>query len=209
MRNILCFGDSNTWGYNPASGERFPEDVRWTGILQKQLGNDVKVIEEGLCGRTTVYEDLTRPGRKGVDSIPEVLEKEDKLDLIVLMLGTNDCKAAYNSDASSIAEGISECVDRILRYVEPEKVLLVSPILLGEKVWEPQFDPEFSDASVDVSRALKNEYAKVAHSKKIDFMAASDYAVPSVTDQEHMDVKGHRLFAQAIYNKINRIKEAV
>lgn len=205
MRNILCFGDSNTWGYNPASGERFSKDIRWTGLLQKQLGNDVKIIEEGLCGRTTVYEDLTRPGRKGVDSIPKIMEKEDELDLVVLMLGTNDCKYAYESTPATISEGISQCVDEILKYVNPQKVLLVSPIFLGENVWKPGFDPEFNETSVGVSKALKKEYAKVASRKKINFMAASDFAVPSATDQEHLDSKGHKLFAKAIFNKIYEI----
>ena len=70
MKKVLCFGDSNTWGYNPSTKDRFPKEIRWTGILQGKLGSeDTKIIEEGLVGRTTVYEDEKRPGLRGIDNI--------------------------------------------------------------------------------------------------------------------------------------------
>ena len=75
MQQVLCFGDSNTWGYNPENGERFPWGIRWTSILQQKLANkDIRIIEEGLCGRTTVFEDPLRQGRKGVSLFPTLLE---------------------------------------------------------------------------------------------------------------------------------------
>lgn len=75
MKQILCFGDSNTWGYDGESRERLPFKVRWTGRLQKAYeGKDVRIIEEGLCGRTTVFEDSFRQGRKGTALLPTLLE---------------------------------------------------------------------------------------------------------------------------------------
>ena len=66
MKRILAFGDSNTWGYDPATGQRFDNNIRWTGLLQKALGEQALILEEGLCGRTTVFEDTDRVGRNGL-----------------------------------------------------------------------------------------------------------------------------------------------
>ena len=75
MKNILCFGDSNTWGFIPETKERFPEGVRWTSLLQNKLsGQDFRVLEEGLCGRTTIFEDKIRPNRKGIDSLVSIID---------------------------------------------------------------------------------------------------------------------------------------
>ena len=90
--NILCFGDSNTYGYKPDGTGRFDTDTRWTSLLQKKLGADHRVIEEGLCGRTTVFQDDLREGRRGLDLIGVTMEMHNPIDLLIVMLGTNDCK---------------------------------------------------------------------------------------------------------------------
>ena len=101
MKNILAFGDSNTWGLIPGTKERYPDEIRWTGLVQNKL-NDTKIIEEGLCGRTTVFEDEIRPFRKGVDTLPLILESASPLDGVIIMLGTNDCKTYYHANPLSI-----------------------------------------------------------------------------------------------------------
>ncbi len=205
MRNILCFGDSNTWGYNPSTKERFPQSIRWTGLLQKRLGEEnANVIEEGLCGRTTIYEDQTRPGRKGIDSLPEILNRCGHLENVILMLGTNDCKAHNMSTPKDIAAGIDDCLDIILQYVSPKQVLLISPIHLGDDVWKDDYDPEFDIRSVKVSRGLENEYKKIARSRHVHFLAASKHVLPSKEDQEHLDAYSHTILADVIYNELKQ-----
>lgn len=83
---------SNTYGYRPDGSGRFDADTRWTGLLQKKLGTNDRIIEEGLCGRTTVFSDELREGRRGLDTIGILLESHAPVDLLILMLGTNDCK---------------------------------------------------------------------------------------------------------------------
>ena len=102
--NILCFGDSNTYGYRPDGSGRFDADTRWTGLLQKKLGTNDRIIEEGLCGRTTVFSDELREGRRGLDTIGILLESHAPVDLLILMLGTNDCKTRYNASAGTIVK---------------------------------------------------------------------------------------------------------
>ena len=99
LKNILCFGDSNTWGYAPVTGERYPGHVRWTGVLQSCLGDDYFVIEEGLNGRTTVHNEPLRPHRNGASLLPVLLESHSPLDLVIVMLGTNDLKACFRQSA--------------------------------------------------------------------------------------------------------------
>lgn len=206
MRNILCFGDSNTWGYNPTNKTRFSEDIRWTGILKNSLkAHNINIIEEGLCGRTSIFEDETRPGRRGIEMLPQVLADNSNVDGVILMLGTNDCKTCNHASAAEIAKGIDTCLDIILEYVKAENVLVISPILLGEKVWQPEYDPEFNRHSVEVSKGLKAEYRHVANRRGVQFLAASEYVSPSSEDQEHLNAESHRKFADVLLDSYFKV----
>lgn len=204
MRNILCYGDSNTWGYNPKDASRFPWGVRWTSLLQEKLGyDDYHVIEEGLCGRTTIFEDVFRENRNGLRTLPLILESHKPIDAAIIMLGTNDCKALYKASSYQITKGIRLCIEKLLEVIPKENILLISPIHLGEEVWKEEFDPEFNQESVLVSKQLKVEYENLAKELGIQFLAASDVASPSDADQEHMDESQHEKLAEAIYKKIS------
>ena len=209
MKSILAFGDSNTWGLVPGSKtlERFSWYTRWTGILQEKC-EGTRIIEEGLCGRTTVFEDELRPGRKGLSLLPIILETHRPIDAAVIMLGTNDCKSVYGASAYTIGKGMELCLNELMKYLPPEKILLVSPILLGDDVYLPQKDPEFSRNSVSVSHGLKDVYADIALHQGTAFLAASDFAEADNADSEHLNAVGHRCLADAIYGKLHEMKAA-
>ncbi|MGN1119688.1 MAG: SGNH/GDSL hydrolase family protein [Oscillospiraceae bacterium] len=201
MKTILCFGDSNTFGLDPASGGRFGRDTRWTGLLSKKLGEDFYVVEEGICGRTTVFEDRLRPNRNGSAALPMLLESHLP-DILVIMLGTNDCKTFYNATADSIAEGARILVRQAQNSAAHPKIILISPIFLAEGVGQAGFDEEFCEHSVEVSRGLPTAFKKVAQAERCGFLAASDYAEPSVADREHMDASSHKRLAEAVFSSI-------
>lgn len=205
MKRILCFGDSNTYGYVPDGSGRYGEDIRWTGLLQKKLDSEAIIIEEGLCGRTTVFQDQLRHGRRGIEILPILLESHAPLDLVVVMLGTNDCKTVYGASAEVIGKGIEKIIGQIASILPGTEILIVSPIWLGEDVWKLEYDPEFNRKSVQVSKKLKEVYKRIAEKNKSMFLAASDYTKPSNIDQEHLDAKGHEDLAKAIYNVIQKI----
>lgn len=211
MKQILCFGDSNTYGLIPATKDRYDWNTRWTGILSKKIEkNGYRVVEEGLCGRTTIFEDATRKGRKGENLLPIILETHKPIDTVVLMLGTNDCKTAYGATAEKIGSGIELLIKQIKDSDPDINIILVSPIELGEGVWEEGFDTEFNENSVEVSKQLPEVYRKIAERYDTDFVAASDYARPSSEDREHLNEFGHRKLAEAIYNQFySKIREAV
>lgn len=203
MKQILCFGDSNTYGLIPGTKERYPWEVRWTGILAQGVKEKgFQVVEEGLCGRTTVFEDELRENRKGAAVLPMILESHQPLEKVILMLGTNDCKTIYQASAEVIGKGIEKLVHQIQAADENIEILLVSPILLGEGVGEEGYDPEFNQESVRISKELKIVYEQVAKRNGCAFLAASDYAKASGADREHLDETGHRRLAEAVLQKI-------
>lgn len=203
MKQILCFGDSNTYGLIPGTKDRYPWEVRWTGILAEGIKEKgFRVVEEGLCGRTTVFEDELRDNRRGAAVLPMILESHQPLEKVVLMLGTNDCKTIYQASAEVIGKGVEKLVHQIQAADENIEILLVSPILLGEGVGEEGYDPEFNQESVETSKGLKAVYEQVAKRNGCAFLAASDYAKASGADREHLDEKGHRQLAEAVLQRI-------
>ena len=208
MKTILCFGDSNTYGYIPDGSGRFPIDVRWTGRLQSALGDSARVIEEGLCGRTTIFPDEVRDGRRGIDMIGTLVESHHPVDLLVVMLGTNDCKSAYHATAEQITEGVHRVINRAKEHApESMKVLLISPIHLGKGVGDVGFDPEFDENSEHVAEKLAENYQYLAETEGYAFLNAAEYASPSATDREHLDQNGHQKLGVAIERKIREILE--
>lgn len=203
MKQILCFGDSNTYGLIPGTKDRYPWEVRWTGILAEGIKEKgFRVVEEGLCGRTTVFEDELRDNRRGAAVLPMILESHQPLEKVVLMLGTNDCKTIYQASAEVIGKGVEKLVHQIQAADENIEILLVFPILLGEGVGEEGYDPEFNQESVETSKGLKAVYEQVAKRNGCAFLAASDYAKASGADREHLDEKGHRQLAEAVLQRI-------
>lgn len=201
--NILCFGDSNTYGYKPDGTGRFDENTRWTSLLQKKLGANHHIIEEGLCGRTTVFSDEFREGRRGLDTIGITVESHNPVDLLILMLGTNDCKTRYNASAGIIAKGLEQTILKAKKSSsQPFELLIISPIHLGKGIGEENFDPEFDEHSELVSKHLAHEYQKISNLYHAAFLDASTVAAPSETDREHLDASGHSALAEAIYQTL-------
>ncbi|MDE7423003.1 MAG: arylesterase [Lachnospiraceae bacterium] len=207
MKNILCFGDSNTYGLIPKEGGRYPWGIRWTSILNEKLGlENYRVIEEGLCGRTTIFDDPLRDGRRGTEMFSAILESHNPIDTVIIMLGTNDCKTVYGATADIIGKGVTKLIGQIRTYAKESKILLISPIHLGECVWKKDYDPEFSPVSVTVSKELAEVYKRVSEKENTYFLDASLYANPSNTDQEHLGEEGHSQLAEAVWNKIREIE---
>lgn len=218
MKQILCFGDSNTWGYDGESRKRLPWGKRWTSLLQEKFDSEkpsaltkkavtARIIEEGLCGRTTIFEDPLREGRRGTALLPTLLETHEGIDAVILMLGTNDCKTVFGASAEVIGMGITRLLEQIQRYAPKARVLLISPIYLGEKVWQEGFDQEFSPDSVKVSKELEKVYQRIAREKQVEFLPAAAYVSCCVADQEHMNAQDHQIFASVVYEKLSKMLE--
>jgi len=199
LKNILCFGDSNTYGLKPDGSGRYALSQRYPGRLQSLLGGDYHIIEEGCPGRTTIYEDIFRLGKKGIDYILPCIESHKPLDYIVIMLGTNDCKYAYSATPEQITEGLFSLIKLIKKNLMPlPQILIISPIHLGKDVYMPEFDEEFNETSIAVIKGLAQEYHKIAIKEGFDFLNAALVADPSPVDQEHLNNEGHNNLALAV-----------
>lgn len=195
-KTILTYGDSNTWGYNPENKKRYDDDIRYPKILNNILGESYNVIEEGLCGRTTIYQDY-RYGRAGIDFI-EVLLESHAPDILVLMLGTNDYKIANARSLDDIKFSMEILIEQILK-VYSGKIILVSPILLSKNIKD--LDPEFDDLSYEISKNASLVYEEIAKKHNFLYLDAKEYATPGV-DGEHMTEQGHKQLALALKNLI-------
>lgn len=198
---ILCYGDSNTWGSEPTTRDRLPRHQRWPGVLAETLGGQVEVVEEGLRGRTTVFDDPYAPGRNGREHLMVNVLSHQPLDMIILMLGTNDAKSHLGASPEMIAEGMASLVEliRSTPLTSPAdkmpEVLVVSPPATGQIA--SRLKPDFDGAGDKVGR-LPDLFAKVATDLKCDFFDASQHVSAGDFDGIHLRADEHRKLGVAI-----------
>jgi lysophospholipase L1-like esterase len=208
LKTIVCFGDSNTWGYSPSSLERYSFEERWTSVLQKELGPDFFVIPEGLNGRTTCFEDPVEKDKNGYRHLKTVLEVHKPLDLIIIILGTNDLKTRFGLCAQEIALSAGNLVDYTLRSCAgvnegPPEILFIAPPEVQES---PPFGYIFRDA-VEKSKDMGMYYKEKAEEFKVPFLDASDIVVSSPIDGIHWEEEEHKKFAKIVAKKVKEIIE--
>jgi len=210
MKNILCFGDSNTFGHNPENSSRYDLDERWTSLLQKILGNEYKIIEEGLCGRTTTIDDNLYPFRNGKSMLYGCLHTHKPLDLVILCLGTNDLKRRFNLTAKDISKGVNQLIN-IIKNIDFEdifkplpKILLMCPIRIDRDI-EKIPDASFDLKSVENSEKLPFYYEKVAKENNCYFFDAGAVAKASKIDCVHLDRENHKKLAEKLVIEIKNI----
>lgn len=207
MKKIICYGDSNTFGYIPGKGGRYDRHTRWPGKLQDLLGASFEVTEEGLCGRTTAFEDMTCPGRCGLDTMGAAIRRHGPVDLLVVMLGSNDCKTQFHLSAVQIRDALEKVVkEAVYHAAEPFQTLLIAPAPITENVLKSGFGTEFDKTSLIVSRELAAEYKKLAETIACGFLDASEATCASATDGLHLDEKGHPALARAVAEKIKEMR---
>lgn len=206
MKRILCYGDSNTWGYNPVTQGRYDKYERWTGQLSLALGVDYDVIEEGLGGRTTVWDDPIEGYRNGYDYLVPCLESHKPLDLVILALGVNDLKMRFSLSAYDIAEGVG-VLARVVQKSDAgpangtPRILLLAPPPLGKLT---AYAEMFAGAKVK-SRKLAGHYARVAAELGCSFLDAAEVIVPSELDGVHYGKSEHAKLGQAVANCVKEI----
>lgn len=208
MKTILCFGDSNTWGYDPAATAASPfpirhsHDMRWTGVLAQELGSGWRVIEEGQNGRTTVHDDPLNVARNGKEFLPACLESHKPIDLVVIMLGTNDLKNTFGVSPGEIATGASVLAKMVLQSDaglngKPPPLLLVCPPAIGDMSRAPEIAEKISDAQ-SRSRALPGRYQAVASQLGCAYLNSQDVVSPSPIDGIHLEASEHAKLGNAI-----------
>ncbi|MCR4688795.1 MAG: acylhydrolase [Saccharofermentans sp.] len=212
MRRIVCFGDSNTWGYNPNTGERFAEDVRWPCVLGSLLGDGYQILEEGQNGRTIANADPWEWGCKsGIDYVLPMVESHSPFDLLIVMLGSNDLKAKFSLPAPDIAGSLQNMLMKTKGFMQYQlrsnaKILIVSPPHLGEGLETSPFEPFFDcSKAINNSKKLAKWYSLVASQFGCEFIDAATVCKAGNVDSLHLLEDGHRALAEALADKVKLI----
>jgi len=207
-KHIVCFGDSNTHGYcaDPADsadgGTRFNEEERWPCLLQKALGGEYLVIEEGLNGRTTVFEDPVKEGMRGIDSIFPCLMSHKSVDLLILMLGVNDTKERYGANPVVISLGLERLVEKAKTVPawpgSGPNILIISPAHIGEGIYRSPAGSRLGAGCAEKSRALAPLFAAVAERQGCAFLDAEGIGEYNELDFMHLSRAGHAHLAEKL-----------
>jgi len=207
MQTILCYGDSNTWGYTPGTGQRYPRSQRWPGVLQAVLGPGFFVIEEGLNSRTTVLDDPTRaPGKNGLPYLRPCLDSHAPLDLVLLMLGSNDLKHRFGLSAFDISLNAAALVGVIQesdagRDSKAPPVLLLSPPHVGPFTALADL---FAGAE-EKSRQLSKHYQAVAQQTNCSFFDVAEVVVASPVDGVHWETEQHAALGNRLADVVRQL----
>ncbi|MCU4654017.1 SGNH/GDSL hydrolase family protein [Roseibacterium sp. SDUM158016] len=199
MSTILCYGDSNTHGTLPlielGQFARYPKGQRWPDVMAASLGPRFDVISEGLPGRTTVHDDLVEGGRRsGLEVLPAILGSHVPIDLMILMLGTNDLKPRFSVSAAEIARSLERLVTEARAIVNGLDILLVAPA----PVLEAGVLRDIFEGAEAKQQALPRHIADAARRQGCGYFEAADHVTVSPVDGVHWEADGHRAFGQAI-----------
>ncbi len=207
-KHIVCFGDSNTHGYcaDPADcadhGDRFNEEERWTCVLQKLLGEGYLVLEEGLSGRTTVFQDPLYEGLAGIDVIYPVLMSHEPVDLLIIMLGTNDTKDRFSASAGCIALGLARLITKAKEIPcwgsHAPNILVICPPPIGEEMLQSPVAGTMGTGCPEKARALEAEYRMVAANLGCAYLDAAAFAGFNKIDHMHLTRDAHQKLAQTL-----------
>lgn len=211
MKYILCYGDSNTWGRIPVTRGRYDFDLRWPGVMQSYFGQDVRVYENALNGRTTVFEDPIEEGRNGRAGFETTMMVNAPLDLLILMLGVNDTKNRFAKAPWDIALGMDLLVQLAQRSGAgvnglPPKILVVSPARMTDDWGDTLHAAIFGSESIQKCNALAPLYEQVAKQRGCWYLNAALCAT-AIADGIHLSPESHRLLGMAIARKAQEILE--
>jgi lysophospholipase L1-like esterase len=200
MRTVLCFGDSNTWGFDPETDGRRPWEQRWPGCLQRLLGLGYRVVEEGLNGRTACWEDPLSHGRNGRAMLGPLLESHFPVDMLVLMLGTNEMKSRFGLTAHDVARGVQTLVqDAWQSEFPPRRILWICPprLVVIRAAWAAEFQK-----AGEKSARLAQCCEPLAREAGALFLNAGLVVSGDQLDGVHLTEAEHEALARAVAEKV-------
>jgi lysophospholipase L1-like esterase len=211
-KTVFVFGDSNSWGWNPNNDlvkpiERWDDDVRWPGVLQKELGDSYKVLVDGLNGRTTVWEDPIEEYRCGKDQIIPSMNAAAPIDLIIIFVGTNDLKVRYSVSAQDIANGAALLARKALAQVGAFRSGVPNVVLVGPPPLGPVSSGTFRmmfGGNEEKSKQLGAYYKVAAKANGVTYFDAGSVVKSSVIDGLHLDADQHALLGRAMADVVKK-----
>jgi lysophospholipase L1-like esterase len=209
MKNIVAFGDSLTWGFVAGKDARHAFEDRWPNALAAGLNGKVRVLAEGMNARTTVYDDPTdSTNLSGAVSLPILLKTHQPLDLVIVMLGTNDIKFAGRCRAFDAAMGMERLIklvkthDYVSGFKIPQALIMSPPALVPTK---DEWFNELWGHAIAESQKFAQHYARIADEQGVHFFDAGSVAVADPTDGGHLDAANTRAIGAALVPVVKKI----
>ena len=211
-KTVVCFGDSNTYGFIPGGRGRYPRDVRWPGVLQKLLGPGYHVVEEGLSGRTTAFDWPDCPWKNGLRNVRPCFASHTPVDAAVIMLGSNDCNKYLGISPGQTTEALRLIVAAVRDVCAaaqdyPPEILIVGPAPIGEGYRGSMFAADLDDEAIAKSQALAGMQRQLAADLDCRFLDAGDFASASDEDSEHFSPEAHAALAEHVAEVIRQMFE--
>lgn len=200
MKKVLCFGDSNTFGFIPESGKRYDKNTRWSGILTQLAAEKVEIIEAGCNNRTAFSDNPAGFEQTGYKVLPTLLKKD--LDCVILAIGVNDLQFFYNPSLEEIKNGMRRLVDIVREQCPKAEIILVSPARLTDNIFNGYFRAMFDKMSIEKSLYLSEIYESIAKEKNCRFADWDKIVTVSPKDGLHLEPDAHKKIAEAMFESL-------
>ena len=192
MKKILCFGDSNTYGFIAGDGGRYDKNTRWTGLLQKKLANNFEIIEAGCNNRNGFIENPDGDEFTGYKVLPKYLEENP--DIVILAIGINDVQKFYKPTLDAIADGLIS----MIKTIKTAQIILIAPPVLHDNILDGMFAFQFDKESIETSKHLPAIYKKIAKDNGCHFLDFNNEIKLSDKDGLHYPPESHKYIADKL-----------
>lgn len=204
MKNILCFGDENVYGFNPHNGGRFSNQVRWSGILQEKFKHKYNIIEEGYNARTILFKNFNNLKTCSIDYLPYCLYKYHNLDLIILFLGLNDFQTGYNANVNEVIDGMRVLIELIKIKQQQAKILIISPAQINKNISKGNFNYLFNTNCINKSKDYNTKLKNFSKRHNLNFLDTNKFLNTS-NDGLHIGILEHKQLAYQLINLLPTI----
>lgn len=203
MKTILCFGDSNTYGFNPKDGSRYDTNSRWSGIFKQNLKDRFNVIEAGCNNRTCFINNPDGDEQTGTAVIGKYLTPQ--IDIIIIALGINDLQKFYNPSLTEIETGVENLINTAKKLNPEAAVIIASPSVIKECILNGYFSIQFDRNSIEKSKLIGNIYKNIAEKANCGYVDFNEVAEVSDIDGLHYDIDNHKKIAKYLTEYINNL----
>lgn len=198
MKKILCYGDSNTFGFNPQNCTRYDKNTRWSGILSKLLENKFEIIEEGMNNRTGFFKNPEGLKQSGSEYLPIYLQNHKDIDICILALGTNDAQFFYNLDCQNTKKGLENLISIIKDTNSNTQIIIIPPVKITENILHSGFSLMFNKNSIDTIKQVFPIFEQTAKDNNCFYFDFNKIALPSPYDGIHYSEDSHKIIAEAL-----------
>ncbi len=198
MKKILCYGDSNTYGFNPKTGGRYDKDIRWSGLLSSYLPN-YKIIEEGMNNRTGFFKNPSGLKQSGGEYLPIFLQNNKDIDICILSLGTNDAQFFYELDDTKTALGLKNLINSIKEVNPKTKIIIVPPVKITDRILKSSiFSMMFDKNSIEIIQKVFPVFENIAKTNDCQYFDFNKITAPSEFDGLHYSAESHKIIAKKL-----------